>query len=270
MQFMKYIVSYGLFFLLFSLNYSVNGQEIILENYSEVYTGDMFLTKPKWDRTGTKLIATGEHNKGLYIIDLSKGSLKELSSKSGIGRTACWSSNNEVVYRKSDKLKKIDNYKSTGLSLQDTFLYINPKDKKVYLSISGTNIQKSVTTESKLYYNPVLSPNKKMMVVHYKSDMILMSIEDSSYVRNIGFGIASAWSRDGSAIYFFRDKTTDGHQISNSDLFVYVLAEHKIYELSSTSQYYEMWPDISPDGENVVFADEKTGKIYTAKILINK
>lgn len=267
---MKYIVSYGLFFLLFSMNYSVNGQEIVLGDYSEIHTGDMFLTKPKWDRTGTKLIATGEHNKGLYIIDLSKGSLEELSNKYGIGRTACWSSDNEVVYKKSDKLKKVNTRSFEGLNMKDTFLYINPKDKKVYLSVSGMNIHKPVTSESKLYYNPVLSPDKKFMVVHYKSEMIIMGIDDSNFVRNIGFGIASSWSSDGTAIYFFRDSSADGHQISNSDLFVYVIAENKIYELSSTSQYYEMWPDISPDGENVVFADEKTGKIYTAKILMNK
>jgi Tol biopolymer transport system component len=267
MQVMKYILRFGLFVVLNLHIYLSYGQEIVLGKYNEVYAGDIFITKPKWDRTGTKLGVTGESNKGIYVLNLSDKNLSLLSDKAGIGRNVSWSGSNEVVYRKADKLKTINNEKDgVGIS-NDTFLYVDPRKKRVCMAVSGTKIRKPVTFVPKLYYHPVLSPDKKKMVVHYKSEMFIMNIEDSCCTKNIGFGIASSWSNDGSAIYFFRDKTTDGHQISNSDLFVYSIAEDKIYELSSTDQYFEMWPDVSPDGKHIVFADEKTGKIFTAKIL---
>jgi Tol biopolymer transport system component len=237
-----------------------------LGDYEEVYKGEIHLTKPKWDRTGTKIAATGEHNKGIYVLNVSDNSLDFLSDKPGIGRNVFWSNNNEVIYRKSNKLKSINN-KAGIASDKDTFLYIKPREKRVYMAVSGTNISKPVTSEPKLYYHPVLSPDRKKMVVHHKSEMIIMNIEDSNDAKNIGFGIASSWSNEGTAIYFFRDKTTDGHQITNSELYVYTISEGKAYKLSSTDQYYEMWPDVSPDGKHLVFADEKTGKIFTAKIL---
>lgn len=264
---MKYLLRFGLFLVLTLHHFISIGQEIALGNYEEVYAGDTYLTKPKWDRTGTRLAATGEHNKGIYIFNLYDNSLDFLSDKPGIGRNVFWSKNNEVLYRKTNKLKAVKNNKVDLGSSKDTFLYVNPREKRVYLTISGTKIHKPVTQEPKLYYHPVISPDKKKMVVHYKSEMLIMNIEDSSSVKNIGFGIASAWSKDGTEIYFFRDRTTDGHQISNSELFVYSISEDKVYKLTSTDQYNEMWPDVSPDGKHLVFADEKTGKILTAKIL---
>jgi hypothetical protein len=266
---MKYLIRPIQFLLLCFISFDIYSQGFSISDYRQAYSGELLVTKPKWDKTGTKLLVTGEHNKGLYILELNKSSIVECSGRAGIGRNALWTSENKAGYQKRDEVRIVDDTFLKSARIADTLVYINPKDKLIYLVCKQTGLLKAINTEGRLYYNPVLSTNKKMVVVHYKSDMYLLSTTNKDFSKKIGFGIASSWSPDDKYIFFFRDRSDDGHLISNSDLYAYSVSDEKIIKLTNTKDYFEMWPDISSDGKHIVFSDEKTGKIYTAEIIQN-
>lgn len=266
---MKYPIRLIKFFLICFVSLNIYSQEISISAYKPVYSGELFATKPKWDKTGTKLLVTGEHNKGLYILELNNSNLVEYSNQAGIGRNALWTTENKAGYQKRGEVRTFADKFLKSAQSKDTLVYINPKDKLIYLACEQTGLLKAINTEGKVYYNPVLSTNKKMVVVHYKSDMYLLSTTNKDFSKKIGFGLASSWSPDDKYIFFFRDESNDGHLISNSDLYVYSVLDENIVKLTDTKDCFEMWPDISSDGKQIAFSDEKTGKIYTAEIIQN-
>ncbi len=268
-QIMKYFICPIKIFLICFISLNIYSQEIAISASKPVYSGELFVTKPKWDKTGTKLLVTGEHNKGLYVLKLNENTLVECSNKTGIGRNALWTSENKAGYQKRDEVRTVADTFLKSAQTTDTLIYINPKDKLIYLSCKQTGLLKAINTDSKLYYNPVLSTNKKMVVVHYRSDMYLVSTTDKDFSKKIGFGLASSWSPDDKYFYFFRDESDDGHLLSNSDLYAYSVLDENIIKLTDTKDCFEMWPDISSDGKHIAFSDEKTGRIFTAEIIQN-
>lgn len=93
-------------------------------------------------------------------------------------------------------------------------------------------------------------------------DLYVMSADGRSSV-SFGRGEAARFSPDGEWIVFMRTED-DGHFITGSDLFVGRVSDGSVYQLTSSSDRFEMNPDWSPDGRFIAYDDR--GSVYLLPI----
>jgi hypothetical protein len=278
--------------LLFALasNHFIFSQKIEKMNRVDV---DGFYTNPVVSPNGKFALVTGHHFKGAYVLNLKTNNITQISDKEGSGYGYSWDNNNEMVYFKQKEIKEyFSDSKVYSYSLKDkkatlrTDIDINMLssyhgiEKKatsqivVYTNMSTLKIEAKdliskkswvITSEEGQYYNALLSPDGKKVAVHKGSDIYVYEVNGKGKGKKIGTGIATSWSADNQHVLGFLDTSEDGHNVTNSELFLFDTKTLKSKKITNTEVLLEMFPSFI--GKNkVLFTDDKTGAIYTAKL----
>lgn len=255
---------------------SFQPQKIILKNLQQVTNFNEELQMPKWAPDGRKLLLTGAHKKGLFILNLdNKSEVKSISDEIGAGICYFWGKDGLVNYVTKDsnslpitKSILVDgNLKNaTLLKSIDTLIFIDQVSLKVKAKLSDNSKEWLVTKCDGNFYNPVISPNKLRVAVNRGSDIFIFPISGSNVSANLGMGIVTSWSPDSNFILAFMDKSEDGVSISNSELFIINILDNSKTMLTNTDNVIEMWPSFSPDGKKIAFSELLSGHIFISDI----
>ena len=263
------------------MSMSVFGQKI--DNFKRIEI-DGYFTNPLFSPTGTHVLLTGEHLKGVYLLDLKDNSVKEVSNVPGSGYAYSWdASGNSFYYREKPEKGYFTESKVVNYDIRDHYSrYVNTIDHNylpsykgekdspvvVYTNIATLKIEAKnlatsekweVTQDEGQFYNALLSPDGTQVAVHNGADIYMYSIKGSKG-RKIGRGIATAWTEDGKNLVGFLDESEDGHNVSNSELYLFNLKDGKTKRLTNTEVILEMYPTVYKD--KVIFADDRTGRIF--------
>ncbi len=274
-------------------NVSSNNSNAVftLENIQAVSSGEE-LSMPVWSPNGDKLLVATSHGMMLKMIDLNaRNNIKEISKCRGAGFEASWSADGEKVffrYKENEKqihpeIKSISlsdgKMKSSNLhpnGLMSASKAIKGNDPIVFVNVENLDIEAQTKDESKCwsitdfdgqFYRPVLSPDKKTVIVHEKSEMYLFAADGSGLIKHLGTGLASSWSPDGKYVLAFLDESNNGHTISGSELYLIDIDAGKMTQFTHTEGVNEMWPNWSNDGSKIAYEDEISGKIFVADIV---
>lgn len=271
-------------------SHAVFSQKIEKMNRVDV---DGFYTNPIVSPDGKFTLLTGHHFKGAYVLNLKTNEITQISDKEGSGYGYSWDNNNEMVYFKQKQAKEyFSDSKVYSYSLKTKTTTLLPeidinmlssyhgKEKNgesqivVYTNMTTLKIEAKdliskkswvITSEDGQYYNALLSPDGKKVAVHKGSDIYVYDINGNGKGQKIGTGIATSWSADNQHLLGFLDTSEDGHNVTNSELFLYDIKTLKSKKVTHTEVLLEMFPSFI--GKNkVLFTDDKTGAIYTAKL----
>lgn len=261
-----------------------------LKNVKAVTSGEEF-SMPNWSPDGTKLLVSSTHGMMLHLVDLKQGSAQQLSNVVGSGFDASWSVDGEEIYyrhkdnemqvhpeiksiRLADKQLRNSSLNPNGLlsaskaeKNEDVIVYINVETLGIEAQTKDGSKAWNITEAGGQFYRPLLSPDKKQLVVHQGSEMLLYALDGSGFIRSLGTGIASSWSPDGEFVMAFMDESQDGHTISGSELYLIDVAKGGYTTLTNTPNVFELWPSWSPDGKQIAFEDARTGTIYIADLV---
>ncbi|GAA0725987.1 hypothetical protein GCM10009430_32450 [Aquimarina litoralis] len=285
---MKSILTRITFSLLSLFIYKGFSQNQITDIYSINFSDE--LTFPKWSPNGSKILCTDHHNSKLYIIDLKSEEVTMIKEKEGIGYMANWSADGDkIIYRDKPLNGYFSDSKAKSLSLTDGAvrneininpqntkvmnqknknlqIYINPETLQLEAKNTDTNVVRKISNEVGQYYHCLVSPSGNKVVVHEGSSIYLYHIYDKKKREYLGEGIATSWLKDDKGIITFEDKSSDGHNITASELYMISLKDKKKVQLTRTKDRIEMNADVSPDGKKIVFSDEKTGKLFVGNL----
>jgi tricorn protease-like protein len=254
---------------------------------------DGFYTNPVVSPNGKFALVTGHHFKGVYVLNLKSNQITQISDKEGSGYGYSWDYSNQMVYFKQKEAKEyFSDSKVYSYSLKEkkstlrTDIDINMlssyhgKEKNatsqivVYTNMTTLKIEAKdliskkswvITTEEGQYYNALLSPDGKKVAVHKGSDIYVYDINGNGKGQKIGTGIATSWSADNQHLLGFLDTSEDGHNVTNSELFLFDIKTLKSKKVTNTEVLLEMFPSFISKNK-VLFTDDKTGAIYTAKL----
>ncbi len=281
-----------LFILVISNSHSVFSQKI--EKMSRVDV-DGFYTNPVVSPDGKFTLVTGHHFKGVYVLNLLTNEITQISDKEGSGYGYSWDNNNEMVYFKQKEAKEyfsdskvfsyslktrtttlmpdidinmLSSYHGKGINAESQIVvYTNMTTLKIEAKDLISKKSWVITPEEGQYYNALLSPDGKKVAVHNGSDIYIYDINGNGKGQKVGTGIATSWSADNQHILGFLDTSEDGHNVTNSELYLFDIKTLKSKKVTNTEVLLEMFPSFI--GENkVLFTDDKTGAIYTANLKI--
>lgn len=269
------------------LSLSIYAQKI--DNFERIEV-DGFYTNPVFSPTGEFVLLTGEHLKGVYLLNLKDKSVKEISDKPGSGYGYSWDKSGESFYFKekaekdyftnskvinyyvkdnhSKKVSEIDhNYLPSYNGKSEIVVYTNLSNLKIEAKDLSTSKSWTVTNDKGQFYNAILSHDGKKIAVHNGADIFVYDIEGNSKGRKIGTGIATAWTDDDKHLIGFLDESEDGHSVSNSELYLFDVQNAKTKKITNTEVITEMFPTIFKD--QIIFSDDKTGRLFLATLKIN-
>lgn len=239
--------------------------------------------------TGQYALLTGQQFTGVYLLDMRSKKTTQLSKAEGSGYAYCWSKSGDVAYFKEKKENgyvsnsEVRSYNINTKATQ-TLYNINHNVLPSYsgneneiviytniatLKIEAKNLKTSetwiITKEEGQFYNAILSHNKKKMVVNCGPDLFIYTIDGSEKPKKIGQGIASDWSNDDKYIVGYLDESADGHEITNSDIYLYNATTLKTQKLTQTKNIFEKYPSFFGN-DKIIFSDDNTGQLFISTI----
>ncbi|MET0945493.1 MAG: hypothetical protein ABWY22_08790 [Flavobacterium sp.] len=250
-----------------------------------------FYTNPLVSPTGEYALLTGLNFNGVYLLNMKTQKVIQISKISGSGYGYSWSNDGDKMYFKEKKANdyvansEVISYtiktKLTKEHLDINHNYLpsyNGQEKDngivIYTNLSTLKIEAKdlktskswvVTNTDGQFYNAILSNDKKKVAVHNGSDIYIYNTDGSGLITKIGTGIATSWSKDDTYIIGFLDESKDGHEISNSELYLFDVATSKTTKITNSEDVFEMFPSFY-DGDKIIYADDKTGQIFTSRI----
>lgn len=250
---------------------------------------DGFYTNPVFSPTGEFVLLTGEHLKGVYLLDLSNNSVKQISDKPGSGYAYSWDKSGDSFYYKERSEKEyVTNSKVINFYVKDSYSkkaeidhnylpsYNGKSEVVVYTNLSNLKIEAKdlsssktwiVTNDEGQFYNAILSHDATKIAVHNGADIFVYDIDGNSKGRKIGTGITTAWTDDDKHLIGFLDESEDGHTISNSELYLFDVQNARTKKITNTEVIAEMFPTIHQD--KIIFADDKSGSLFIGTLKIN-
>ncbi len=108
------------------------------------------------------------------------------------------------------------------------------------------------------YYNILASPNGKYLVAN-QGVRIKLFTTSGDEIADLGEGIPSSWHSNNKTIVGFFDVSNDGHEISNSDLYIYNIDSSNPIKITNTENEKECWPSFINEN-TIIYSDiEKEG-----------
>ena len=246
-------------------------------------------SSPMVSPTSQHALLTTPNFAGVYLLDLASNKVTQISKVAGSGYGYSWSSDGKTFYFKEKNEKDyvsnsvlksytIKTKKTASLTeLNHNFLPSyngNESEVVVYTNIMTLKIEAKdlktskswvITSDEGQFYNALLSHDKTKIVVNKGADLYVYNVDGSGKPSKIGTGLATAWSKDDAYVLGFMDESIDGHEVSNSDLYLFDVAKATSKKITTTANVFEMYPSFY-DGDKIIFVDDKTGQLYTSKI----
>jgi hypothetical protein len=247
-----------------------------------------FYTNPAVSPSGKYALLTGEHFHGVYVLDLNTGKINTVSEQEGSGYGYAWDQDSESFYYKeraegdyvmNSYVMKYDIIKGTASKTGLNHNYLpsykgNDKGVVVYTNIATLKIEAVdlasskkwiVTNDEGQFYNAVLSNDGTRVAVHNGANIYIYPLDGAASGKKIGTGLVTGWSKDDRYLIGFLDESTDGHTVSNSDLYLFDTEKGTTTKFTATEKTFEMFPALYGE-DKLLFADDRTGTIFTSKI----
>jgi Tol biopolymer transport system component len=169
---------------------------------------------------------------------------------------------NKIVKRPDIDYRAIQSY-TNAKSDSDPIVYIN---EKLQLIKKDPQSKEPIVLEDKQCYQPLLSPDKKKVAVHIGSEIWVYDMSKVEPPRKIGNGLVTSWSMDSRFLVGFVDSSADGHEMTNSELYLHDINNKKTYQLTDTKDVIELNPTFSQDGKKIYYTNHTDGSIIVSQL----
>jgi Tol biopolymer transport system component len=219
---------------------------------------------PKWSPDGLQVLASRPGFDGIYVIDARTGEPRRIAD--GNAFHAKWNAEGNVEVVGEDGL--IRTYDPEG-----TLLSTAPKDTRsgpAFAEDDAIHIRRedgttmAITSGEDRFFNPVVSPDGKMMIYSGLLTGLYMAPTDgSSEPVYLGRGNNVNWMPDSSGLVF--DVTADdGHHLTEGDIYFVDRGLQERTNMTPGDSHVSQSPSVDPVGGRVAF--EANGEIFVGEV----
>jgi Tol biopolymer transport system component len=247
----------------------MNGDGSSLANLSEEASAGFGY---EWSADSKELVTTVTKFEGAYrsnaikIFNLEQGSERELTGyRKNIPAIPHLTADNSQVYFYTGKnLEFIDTGKHPKITNVKPLYFI--KHGNIYTQGSSENL---VTSSQVLVdeecLNVRISPDGKKISYEVMGGNLYVMNSDGSNRVDLGEGYNARWAPDSEYLIYMVTED-DGHQFLSSELFISHSDGSAKLQLTNSEFELEMNPSWSPNGQQVVYNNDRDGAIYLITI----
>ncbi len=172
--------------------------------------------------------------------------------------------NNIIAYTINNRIQKfIPKSANNKIEVSSTEKpYVEIEKSKLALIESGT--KKIITPVGKgNYIWPSVSPDNSKLLFTVAGKGTYVSDLNGNILADLGYANYPKWSPDGRWISYMVDKD-NGLSVTSSDIFIVSSDGEKKFQITDTEDVFEMYPDWSPKGDQLVL-NSYDGKIILIK-----
>lgn len=230
------------------------------------------------------MVFTDSKGNQLYYQENSSSKPVVLLENKSVGNNVAWSKDCKTLYFKektqdykvvikslnvlSKEEEVLENYppltELRSLAISDTIYFIDDKTLEVRASYRGKEWCVSQYNEKGNYYKILISPNNDYLVAHQGAFVCLFKTT-GEFVRVLGKGIATDWNPNGKQLIGFLDETTNSHDISGSELYLFDIDSESPQQITFTPDAMEMWP-IFKSKDEIIYTDQINKGIFIKKL----
>lgn len=261
-----------------------------LINYRDLYAGGGDYGRPLWSPDGRKILLVKANNAGLYLMPAAgNASLLRIQDGEGADYEAVWARGGQSVLfsRTAPRAEGREAWeywvtdarliprKDVPVDALQSFVASAEKGPLVSLNPAGFQLEgrdkggeKSwpVTIAPGPYDHPLVAPGGKLVIAHRDGNMLLFRTDGGGLLAELGPGKASSWSADARYLLAHLPEPAGGQAAAHSELYLIDTRNGRRWQLTSTPDIAESWPSWNSRSTQVVFKDEKTGKIMAADL----
>lgn len=255
-------------------------EAIVPKGATKIVEGDF--TQPLFCNNKESLIYTDAKGNTLFYQKSLSSAPEIILQQTSVGNNIGWSKDCETVFFKEKTkdykliIKSINvntkeinthlNYppqtELRSIAISDTTYYLDTKTLAVKAMYE--NKKWNISTQEGNYYKLLISPDNKYIAAHLSANVMLFST-NGTFIKDLGRGIATDWSPDSKKLIGFLDETSDGHDVSGSELYFFNLEGASPTQITSTPNAIEMWPVFKNQNE-IVYTDEVNQGVFIKKI----
>lgn len=204
----------------------------------------------------------------IKVFNIESGSSRVLKESRDILSPPQWTPGNQLVYfytKKGIELiesQRPDTLTSAAPEIQPMFY--TAVDEFVLSNTEGHDFIKIQPVAGR-YLNAQLSPDCEKIAFQVLGGNLYVVHIDGSNLVDLGRGERPSWSPDSEWIAY-TIPTDDGHRLLESDIYLIRINGTGKTNLTATPDLLEMHPDWSPDGQEIVYNAENSGRIYRVTV----
>ena len=239
---------------------------------------------------GEFILLSGEQSKGVSLLNMKTKKTTQISKIEGSGYGYSWANDGETFFykvkpengyimnsevfsyniktKKTEKVNINHNYLPSykgNTKGNNVVVYTNILTLKIEAIDLNTMKSWIVTNGEGQFYSATLSHDGKKVAVHEGSNLFVYNIDGSGVIAKLGEGIATSWSKNDNYLLGFISVSPDGHDITNSDIYLFDVTTSKSKKITQTKNSLESDPSFFGTNE-IIYTDGKTGQIFTSQI----
>lgn len=239
----------------------------LLANKRSVTPREDFIN-PIWSPDGLDILVTKSKYRGLYLVSVTGGGMRQLSDGMGDGYAVSWSLNGSKIIIDKDGNKKILDLSGEEITddveTPEEMAYSDGADIIIRNPENGEELK--ITDGGDSYYDPSLSPGGSKVAYEGLTTGLKIKDMETGEVTDIGQGSNAQWTPDGEGLVY-QYTQDDGHQIISGDIYYADVNTGEVFNITDTPDIIELNPRISPDGRYIIY--EVDGQIFIADLIEN-
>lgn len=237
--------------------------------------------EPHYCPDGSMFFYLNDKGNQLTVFNTKTNESKVVLQQEGLKNNVSWAKNCQTIlykYKENYKMKfgsvNINGNKTqsftdypaltsvASLQYSDTIFYLD--QKSLSIKAKYQNNEWNFGNEKQRYYNLLASPNGRYLAANNGSEIVLIDLKTNTE-SILGKGLHTSWHPLGNYLIGFLDESTDGHNISNSDIFLWDVNTGKQTQITNTKDIFEAYPNFK-NNTSIIYSDMNKEGIYELNI----